>query len=154
MAKERSVQKPAVPTGPSDCHRVLVIEDNEDAADTLKCVLELCGHQVEVANDGPAAMTKARDFGPDVVLCDIGLPGMTGYDVARAFRHDDALRTVHLVAVTGYAMPEDRQKARGAGFDHHLVKPPTFEKLQKLLASIFSPEPAASSHQPASGRGR
>jgi PAS domain S-box-containing protein len=109
--------------------RVLIIEDNIDAADTLKDALELVGHVVEVAHDGPRGIAEAKTFAPDVVLCDIGLPGMNGYEVAEAFRRDAELGRIALVALTGYAQPEDVAKAMKAGFDAHLAKPPTMDAL-------------------------
>jgi len=116
--------------------RVLVIENNVDAAESLREVLELDGHEVVVAYDGPGGIAKAREFRPDVVLCDIGLPGMDGYQVARAFRSDEALRENYLVALSGYALPEDLQRAQDAGFDRHLAKPPSLEKLESVLGAI------------------
>ncbi len=120
--------------------RVLVIEDNEDAADSLRAALEFSEHQVEVAYNGPEGLKKAREFRPEVVLCDIGLPGMTGYDVARALRGDEVLSKVHLVALTGYALPDDQRRASEAGFDHHVPKPPSLEMLQELFANLPSSE--------------
>jgi PAS domain S-box-containing protein len=114
--------------------RVLVIEDNVDAADSLREALEFGGRTVEVAHSGAEGIEKARAFRPDVVLCDIGLPGMDGYAVARVMRGDPELRRVSLVALTGYALPEDVAKARAAGFDGHLAKPPTIEKLERVLS--------------------
>ena len=114
--------------------RVLVIEDNVDAADSLRDVLEIQGHEVAVAYDGAAGIARAREFHPEVVLCDIGLPGMDGYEVARAFRADEALRGAQLVALSGYALAEDLQRATEAGFERHLTKPPSFEKLAAVLA--------------------
>jgi two-component system CheB/CheR fusion protein len=116
--------------------RVLVIEDNEDAADTLREVLELGEHSVEVAYDGPTGLEKARAFHPDVVLCDIGLPKMDGYQVARAMRADPELGRTALIAVSGYAQPEDVAMAREAGFDAHLAKPPTVESLERTMADV------------------
>ncbi|MBI5498608.1 MAG: response regulator [Deltaproteobacteria bacterium] len=116
--------------------RVLVIEDNIDAAETLREALEFGEHEVAVAYNGPEGLAKARAFRPEVVLCDIGLPGMDGYEVARAFRGDDALRDIRLVALSGYAQPEDLQRAREAGFEHHLAKPPSLERIEELLASV------------------
>ncbi|MBI5542929.1 MAG: PAS domain-containing protein [Deltaproteobacteria bacterium] len=118
--------------------RVLVIEDNRDAADSLREVLELGKHEVEVAYDGPEGIAKAREFRPEVVLCDIGLPGLDGYAVARAFRADEALKGAYLVALSGYALPEDLQRASEAGFEKHLAKPPSLEKLEQVLASMPS----------------
>jgi PAS domain S-box-containing protein len=114
--------------------RVLVIEDNVDAADSLRDVLELQSHQVAVARTGQEGLEMARAFHPDIVLCDIGLPGMDGFDVARALRADAAFSGVLLVALSGYALPEDLRRATEAGFDRHLAKPPDFDKLERLLA--------------------
>lgn len=121
---------------PSARFRVLIVEDNTDAADTLHDVLELSGHEVRVAYDGPSGLSAARESPPDVILCDIGLPGLSGYEVARALRADKALAGTALVALTGYARPEDIRKATEAGFDRHLSKPPSIEKLEALLASL------------------
>jgi two-component system, chemotaxis family, CheB/CheR fusion protein len=118
--------------------RVLIIEDNIDAADSLREVLEIGGHVIEVAYGGPEGLAKAREFEPDVVLCDIGLPGMDGFAVARAFRADDSLKAIVLVALSGYALPEDLQRAHEAGFDRHLSKPPSIEKLEELLENVRS----------------
>ena len=128
----------AVGAKPS-CRRVLIIEDNIDAADSLREVLAFGDHVVEVAYNGPEGLARAREFKPEVVLCDIGLPGMDGFEVARAFRADDALKGVFLVALSGYALPEDLQRAREAGFDRHLAKPPSLEKVEEALASRRSP---------------
>jgi CheY-like chemotaxis protein len=113
--------------------RVLIIEDNVDAADSLREALELCRHRVEVAYNGPDGMAKARVFRPEVVLCDIGLPGMDGYEVARAIRADESLAGVRLVAVSGYAQPEDRARATRAGFDAHVAKPADPSTIERLL---------------------
>ena len=118
--------------------RILIIEDNEDAAETLRVVLELHEHVVEIAYSGRDGIEKARAFHPDVVLCDIGLPEMDGYEVARAMRADPALRRVALVAVSGYVQPEDVEMAREAGFDAHLAKPPSIDALERALAEVGS----------------
>jgi two-component system, chemotaxis family, CheB/CheR fusion protein len=122
------------PPSASRSRRVLVIEDNADAGDSLRAALGLLGHVVEVAYDGPTGVELARSFRPEVVICDIGLPGMDGYAVARAFRADEALRRVHLVALTGYAQPEDLHRAVDAGFHRHVAKPTSLEKLDRVLA--------------------
>ena len=114
--------------------RVLVIEDNVDAANSLRELLELGEHQVAVAYTGPDGIAQARAFQPDVILCDIGLPEMDGYQVARALRADDAHREAVLVALSGYALPDDLQRASDAGFDAHLAKPPSAEKIEEVLA--------------------
>jgi two-component system CheB/CheR fusion protein len=115
--------------------RVLVIEDNLDAAETLREVLLTWAHEVEVAHDGREGVEKARAFRPDVVLCDIGLPVMDGYEVARAIRTDPALASAFLVAVTGYALPEDRIRAVEAGFHRHLGKPVPMADIEEVLAT-------------------
>jgi two-component system CheB/CheR fusion protein len=127
-------------------HRVLVVEDNVDAAETLREMLLLWDHDVEVVHDGRDGIERARVFHPDVVLCDIGLPGMDGYAVARALRADPAISSAFLVAVTGYASPEDARRAVGAGFDLHLGKPVPIEVLEEVLATAPAPRAAAAIH--------
>jgi two-component system CheB/CheR fusion protein len=114
--------------------RVLVIEDNQDVAEALMDMLESLGHDVQVASDGAAGLVAASKFHPEVVLCDIGLPGMSGYEVARRMRADERLRGAILVALTGYGQPEDRRRAAEAGFARHVVKPATLEVLEHALA--------------------
>jgi two-component system CheB/CheR fusion protein len=116
--------------------RVLVVEDNADCAQALAILLRLGAHQVLIAPDGPAALEAARGFRPDVVLLDIGLPRMDGYEVARRLRALEGLERVTLVAVTGYGQDKDRRRARKAGFDHHLVKPVEATVLRDLLARV------------------
>jgi signal transduction histidine kinase len=118
--------------------KVLVIEDNRDASDSLRDMLEIFGHQVELAANGYAGLDAARQFRPNIVLCDIGLPGMDGYEVARRLRKEPELGNMVLVALTGYGQEEDRRKTYEAGFDLHLVKPVDPEKLQGLLET-YSP---------------
>jgi CheY-like chemotaxis protein len=113
---------------------VLVIEDNRDAADALCDLLELEGHEVNLAYDGLQGLARARASRSDVVLCDIGLPEMDGFEVARAIRADPALTRLTLVALTGYAQPEDVAQAKQAGFDMHLAKPLAVEQLRRVLA--------------------
>jgi PAS domain S-box-containing protein len=116
--------------------RVLIIEDNVDAAESLRDALELSQHHVEVAYSGPEGLQKARSFHPDVVLCDIGLPGMDGFEVAKSLRADAQFRETFLVALSGYALPEDLERAAKAGFHRHLAKPPSLEALDETLASL------------------
>ncbi len=114
--------------------RVLVVEDNPDVAESLRTLLHLEGHEVRLAHDGETALQEALRSPPEVVLCDIGLPGeLTGYDVARRFRREPALRGAHLVAVTGYGGPEDRERARTSGFDQVLVKPVGVDEVEEAL---------------------
>jgi CheY-like chemotaxis protein len=120
------------PGAPRAARRVLVVDDNRDAADSLAEIVEMLGHAAIVAYDGAGALAKARADAPDVVLCDIGLPGMSGYDVARSLR-DGARNGVLLVAVTGYAQPQDVTRALDAGFDRHIAKPASIEDIERLL---------------------
>jgi PAS domain S-box-containing protein len=121
--------------------RILIIEDNVDAADSLREVLEFLEHVVEVAATGIEGLEKARSFEPEVVLCDIGLPGMDGYEVARTMRSDPHLGAIPLVALSGYASAEDLEKAKQAGFDHHLAKPPRVEDLERALKQVTRAPP-------------
>jgi two-component system CheB/CheR fusion protein len=118
--------------------RVLIVEDNADAAESLRDVLEMKGYEVELALNGLAALDTARHWKPDVVLCDIGLPGMDGYEVARAMREDAVLAPCRLVAVTGYGEEEHRRRAREAGFDRHVLKPIDLDALHRLIQTEFS----------------
>jgi PAS domain S-box-containing protein len=128
--------------GPS-CRRVLVVDDNRDAAESLAVLLRHAGHEVRTAWDGPAALDLAPGFRPEVVLLDIGLPGMDGYEVARRLRGRPELEHVVLVAVTGYGQDEDRRRSGAAGFAYHLTKPVEPAALQRLLACSRDPSPAA-----------
>jgi CheY-like chemotaxis protein len=112
--------------------RVLVVDDNADAAESLADVVRMLGHAVDVAYDGPTAIEKVRANPPNVVLCDIGLPGMSGYDVARALRAN-AVEGMQLIAVSGYAQPEDVERSIEAGFDGHVAKPCDPTKIELLL---------------------
>jgi PAS domain S-box-containing protein len=116
--------------------RILIVEDNVDAGDSLADVLRLDGHEVLLARDGRSGLASALDFEPEVVLCDVGLPDLDGYEVARALRAQATLGSCRLVALTGYAQPEDRERARQAGFDHHIAKPPDLEALREVLADL------------------
>lgn len=104
-------------------HRILVVDDNEDAAAGLSLLLELDGHVVRAAHDGHAALEAAEEFAPDIVILDIGLPGMDGYEVARRLRERAEGPRATLIALTGYGLEEDRRRSIEAGFDHHVVKP-------------------------------
>jgi two-component system CheB/CheR fusion protein len=115
---------------------VLVIEDNADAAESLREALELSGHHVETVATGLEGIEKARATHPEVVLCDIGLPGIDGFEVARRVRRDPALSAVHLVALSGYAAPEDIERSKEAGFEHHLAKPPNLVMLESTLLDV------------------
>jgi two-component system CheB/CheR fusion protein len=114
--------------------RVLIVEDNPDGAESLKDALVLGGHTVELAMDGPTAVRIAHATQPDVMICDIGLPGMDGYAVARAIRRSPTLSGTFLVALSGYAQPEDVQRASEAGFDRHLAKPTSLAVIEQVIA--------------------
>jgi PAS domain S-box-containing protein len=115
--------------------RVLIIEDNVDGADSLKVALEFAGHDVQVAYDGSSGLVRARHFRPEIVLCDIGLPGMSGYEVARAFAADESLRGTVLIALSGYGLAEDKERALSSGFARHVTKPLSLEALEEVLDS-------------------
>jgi CheY-like chemotaxis protein len=113
--------------------RILLVDDNRDAAQALCMLLEADGHEVRVAADGPSGLALARSYRPEVVLLDIGLPKMDGYEIARRIRADDALKATVLVAVTGYGQMHDRARASACGFHHHLVKPVDYGELLRVL---------------------
>jgi CheY-like chemotaxis protein len=119
-------------TTPSAQHRILIVDDNADAAESLAVLMRLDGHQTRTAGDGPTALQVANAFRPDVVLLDIGLPGMDGYEVARKLRENPADHLL-VAAVTGYGQEEDRQRSREAGIDEHLTKPIDPDVLRRLL---------------------
>jgi PAS domain S-box-containing protein len=114
--------------------RILVVDDNQDAAESLALLLQMWGHEVQVVFDGPAAIQSAAAFRPDMVLLDIGLPEMNGYEVARRIRLDRG-DGVALIALTGWGQDEDRRRSHEAGFDHHLTKPVEIEALQQVIAA-------------------
>ena len=114
--------------------KVLVVDDNVDSAESLSMLLELSGHEVYLAHDGEQALAEFELRRPDVVLLDIGLPKLDGFEVARRLRSDDRNRDLLLIALTGYGKDDDRNRGRDAGFNHHLVKPVEPETLMKLLA--------------------
>jgi CheY-like chemotaxis protein len=115
--------------------RVLVVEDSRDAAASLRILLEVLGYQVRVAYTGPAGLAEAAAWRPESVVCDIGLPEMDGYEVARRLRQSPGSRGLLLVALTGYGRDEDRRRAFAAGFDHHLTKPADPDELRRLLSA-------------------
>ncbi|MEO8303266.1 MAG: ATP-binding protein [Betaproteobacteria bacterium] len=116
--------------------RILIADDNRDLADTLASVLELMGHEVRTAYTGQDAISIATEFRPAAVFLDIGLPGMSGYDVARTFRRLPELARTTLIAFTGYGQEDDRRRAKDAGFDHHVVKPAEADTLAKLIETL------------------
>jgi CheY-like chemotaxis protein len=130
--------------------RILVVEDNVDAGETLALGFGAIGHEVRLARDGPSALEAAAEFQPEIVVLDIGLPGMDGYEVGLRLRAARGSAGIVLVAVTGYGQEEDRQRARDAGFDHHLVKPITPDA---ILAVLGPTRPTSGSSRPADPTG-
>ncbi|MCC8397688.1 response regulator [Paraburkholderia sp. MMS20-SJTR3] len=116
-------------------HKILVVDDNADAADSTAMILQLEGHEVKVASNGPAALQYATEFRPGVILLDIGLPDMDGYEIAHRIRAIAGLAHTVLIAVSGYAGEDHRERARQAGFDHYLVKPAGLSRLNELIAT-------------------
>jgi len=121
-------------TGEAAARRVLLVDDNQDAAKSLATLLRLGGHEVRLAHDGATALKTAESFQPEVVLLDIGLPGMDGYEVARRLRKEVHLNRSLVAALTGYGHDDDRRRSRAAGIDIHFVKPVDLEALQAMLA--------------------
>ena len=119
----------AAPAG----RRILLVDDNRDAADSLALLLGLEGHDVRVAYAGRPAIEIAHEFRPEIAVLDLGLPDLSGYDVARLLRQDPALGRIELIALTGWGQEEHRKRALEAGFDHHVTKPVDLEQLERLL---------------------
>jgi CheY-like chemotaxis protein len=120
--------------------RVLVVDDNRDAAQTLAMLLKIHGHDVQAVHDGRTAFEAALVFRPHLILLDLGLPGMNGFEVATKVRQDPELSQVVLVAMTGYGQESDKQRSQKAGFDLHLVKPADFEEIKQILATVSATE--------------
>jgi PAS domain S-box-containing protein len=132
----RAVQEEVTHEKKNTTYRILVVDDIEDSAQSLAKLLQMTGHEVRTAHDGPSALEAAMSFVPEVVLLDIGLPGMSGYEVARRLRALPGLQDVVLVAQTGWGQEVDRHHSREAGFNHHLTKPIDFGVLCNYLASL------------------
>jgi CheY-like chemotaxis protein len=115
--------------------RVLVVDDNINVAEALGMQLEMLGHEPHLVHTGTATMDAVRALRPDVVLLDLGLPGMNGYEVAQKLRQDSATNKLTLIAISGYGQEEDLARSRAAGFDRHLVKPASADALQSALAT-------------------
>lgn len=119
--------------GDNDVKRVLVVDDNLDSAESLALLLEVMGHTVRSAHDGEQALAEAEAFRPEIVLMDIGMPRMDGYEAARRLRQAEWAAETILVALTGWGQDEDRKRSQAAGFDHHLIKPVDPAALESLL---------------------
>lgn len=134
LLEHRPPSRPEVPViAPGKKVHILVVEDNYDSAETLKRLLELCGYAVSVAHNARDGMQAAKELRPQVVLCDIGLPGTDGFSLAASLREDPDTATAHLVALTAYGTDIDRARSKKAGFDAHLVKPVSPEALMRHL---------------------
>jgi CheY-like chemotaxis protein len=144
----RSVDEPTTPFAAVAAvrRRVLIVDDSEDAAEALAMLLQVGGHETNTVHDGFEAVTAAERWRPDAVLLDIGLPGMNGYEVCRRIRQHPWGQRMFLVALTGWGQAEDRQKSKQAGFNTHMVKPPDYDALMKLLALL--PSGQSGTHEP------
>jgi CheY-like chemotaxis protein len=132
-AADRPGLAQARPDTPFAGQRILVVDDNRDAADTLGLLLEADGADVRVVYDGRSALSMAESFLPSSVLLDIGMPGMDGYEVARRLRQDERFASLRIVALTGWGQDADRRQTRNRGFTHHLTKPVSLEDLHQIL---------------------
>ncbi len=126
---------PSIPVATTRVLRILVVDDNVDAAETLSMLLEHEGNETRIAHSGPEALALVAEMRPQIVLLDLGLPGLDGYEVARRLRADGSLVQPLIVAISGWGAEEDRRKAREAGFDQHLTKPVDHARLTELLAN-------------------
>jgi CheY-like chemotaxis protein len=122
-------------------HRILVVDDNRDAAESMKVLLKLMGADVTTAYDGLQALEVAAKFRPQAVLLDIGMPKLHGYDTARRFRQEEWGKDIVIIALTGWGRDEDRRRAEEAGFDGHLVKPVHVSALRELLERLLDRRP-------------
>jgi CheY-like chemotaxis protein len=139
-AGRRAAALPPQPPAMLPRRRILVVDDNADAAASLAMLFTMLGdHEVHVAGDGRAALSQAESLKPELIVLDIGMPGMNGYDACRALRTQPWSAGVALVALSGWGQEEHQARAREAGFDHFLVKPVGLESLQRLLASLSAP---------------
>jgi CheY-like chemotaxis protein len=118
--------------------RVLIVDDNVDSVTAMSMLLEVDGYDVRVAHEALAALEIVAQFEPEVILLDLGLPGMNGLELARALRKLPVAANALLIAVTGYGQPSDRQRSQDAGFNHHLVKPVSSGEIVRVIASHFS----------------
>jgi CheY-like chemotaxis protein len=124
------------PTDATAKHRLLVVDDNRDAAESMSMLLQMWGHEVAFAYDGPSALETAAQWQPEAVFLDIGLPGMDGYELAARLRELPQGKAAVLIAITGYGQDDDRLRSERAGIDHHLVKPVAPDALRDLIDSL------------------
>ena len=138
MADSNTASSPTVKTTPHR-FRILVVDDNHDSALSLAMMLSIMGHETRTAHDGESAVTTAESFLPEVVLLDIGLPKLNGYEVAQRIRENAWGKTMFLIAVTGWGQEEDRQRSSEVGLNVHMVKPVEPAALERLLAELPDP---------------
>ena len=136
LIEKAKAKTPTAEQMPTTAHRILIVDDNRDSATSLDTLLKLTGNETQTAHDGLEAVEAAAMFRPDVMLLDIGLPKLNGYDACRRIREYSWGRNMVLVALTGWGQDKDRRQSKDAGFDHHMVKPVDFDALMKLLASL------------------
>ncbi|MGH9371092.1 MAG: response regulator [Vicinamibacterales bacterium] len=116
--------------------RVLIADDNIDAAESLQLWLQMAGHEVHIAHDGTDALAAAESLRPEIVVLDLGMPGMNGFDVARRIRQTRWGREMVLIALTGWGQEEDRRQTTAAGFDHHVTKPVPPDDIEELIRTV------------------
>ncbi|HLR20798.1 MAG TPA: response regulator [Tissierellaceae bacterium] len=117
---------------------IIIIDDNKDLAYITGELLKVSGYETTVIDNGEEGVKKAKELDPKVILCDIGMDGMNGYDVARYIRKDDDLKDIYLIAISGYSSEEDRKESERAGFDVHLGKPIDMEELKEILEEVYN----------------
>jgi CheY-like chemotaxis protein len=139
VVREPGPDRDGRPVGTGARHRILVADDNRDSAESLAMMLRVMGHEVRAAHNGLEAVELAASYRPEVVLLDIGMPKLNGYDAARQIRQQPWGKNMMLIALTGWGQEEDRRRSQEAGFDQHLVKPVEPVSLEKLLGSIQAP---------------
>jgi CheY-like chemotaxis protein len=128
----------SAPPPPGNHCRIMVVDDNQDSADSLAMLLRMLGHEVATAHDGERALAVAGEFRPDVAILDIGLPKLNGYELAQQIREQPWAKNVVLVALTGWGQEQHRRRSAESGFNHHLTKPVEFDHLQQILAAADS----------------
>jgi CheY-like chemotaxis protein len=131
----RSTTEKSRPDGETRSKRILVVDDSVDTAIGMARLFRTTGHEVEIAHDGNAAIEVARAFLPEVLLLDIGLPGLNGYEVASMLREEEGFKDSVFIAASGYGQQHDRERSRASGFDHHIAKPVDFDLLVELIAT-------------------
>jgi CheY-like chemotaxis protein len=114
--------------------KVLIIDDNKDLSEIMCDLIGFLGHKTICSQDGKDGIIKAKEHHPDIVICDIGLPVMDGYEVAQQLRKDDEIKETFLIALSGYSGPEDRKRSKEAGFDRHLAKPADISAIERVIA--------------------